>query len=174
MYVAVFEVSAGLSCFLDFGLEEVLVIVDGGGGEGPMDSTSTERAFPYGAWVSPALELQVHTGAVGEVGDRFGEVQRLEIHDQLDGVSATRTAETIVEAAVRGDAERRGFLLVVWVGTEAHEAGSLALEGCKLGGNLDDAGRLPDLFYAALRDPQTRSPLYRCTDIRVGYGVDQG
>src|SRR5215210_5801016 len=58
--------------------------------------------------------------------------------------------ETVIEALVRGDAEGRGFLLVVWVGTEACEACSLAPEGCELGGYLDDPGRLPDLFYAAL------------------------
>ena len=136
--------------FWGFGGKEVLVVVDGGGGEGLVDSTSSEVTFPCRVWVSPAFELQVYAGAICEVGDRFGELQRFEIHDEFDGVPATRTAKTVVEAAVLGDAERRGFLLVVWVGTEAHEAGSLTLEGCKLGGNLDDAGRLPDLFYAAL------------------------
>ena len=137
-------------CFWGFGPEEVLVIVDGGGGEGLVDSTSTEVTFPGGAWVSRALELQVYAGAVGEVGDCFGELQRLEIHDQFDGVPAALASETVVEASVRGDAEGRGFLLVVWIRTEACEAGSLAPEGCKLGGYLDDPGRLPDLFYAAL------------------------
>src|SRR5215216_7194003 len=61
-----------------------------------------------------------------------------------------QTPETVVEALVRGDTEGRGFLLVVWVGTETCEAGSLASEGRKLGGHLDDPGRLSDLFYAAL------------------------
>ena len=61
--------------FWGFGLEEVFVIVDGGGGEGFVDGLSTERAFPCYAWVSPALELKVHARALGEVGDRFCEVQ---------------------------------------------------------------------------------------------------
>src|SRR5215210_4035645 len=74
LYVAVFQVAAGLICFWGFGLEQVLVIVDGGGGESFVDRTSTESAFPCCAWVSPALELQLYAGAVGEVGDRFGEV----------------------------------------------------------------------------------------------------
>ena len=67
--------------------------------------------------------------------------------DTLIGFQAP---ETVVEALVRGDAEGRSFLLVVWVGTEACEAGSLAPEGCELRGHLDNPGRLPDLFYAAL------------------------
>ncbi len=50
------------------------MIVDGGGGEGLVDSTSTEVTFPCRVRVSPALELQVYAGAFGEVGDRFGEV----------------------------------------------------------------------------------------------------
>jgi hypothetical protein len=126
------------------------VIVDGGGSEGPVDRTSTEVTFPGGAWVSRALELQVYAGAVGEVGDCFGELQRLEIHDQFDGVPAALASETVVEASVQGDAERRGLLLVVGIGAEACEAGPLALEGRELGGNLDNAGCLSDLFYAAL------------------------
>jgi hypothetical protein len=150
LYMAVIQVAAGLLSFWGFGSEEVLVIVGGGGGQGPVDRASTEVTFPRGARVSPAFKLQVYAESVGEVGDRFGEVQRLEIHYQLDGVPATRTAKTVVEALVRGDAKGRGFLLVVWVGTEACEAGSLAPEGRELGGHLDDPGRLPDLFYAAL------------------------
>jgi hypothetical protein len=148
--MAVIQVAAGLLSFWGFGSEEVLVIVGGGGGQGPVDRASTEVTFPRGARVSPAFKLQVYAESVGEVGDRFGEVQRLEIHYQLDGVPATRTAKTVVEALVRGDTEGRGFLLMVWVGTEACEAGSLASEGRKLGGHLDDAGRLSDLFNAAL------------------------
>ena len=126
------------------------MIVDSSGGEGFVDGTSTEVTFPCGGWVSPAFELQGHARAIGEVGDRFCEVQRLEIHNELDSVPASQAAETVVEALVRGDAEGRGFLLVVWVGTETCEAGSLASEGRKLGGHLDDPGRLSDLFYAAL------------------------
>jgi len=57
---------------------------------------------------------------------------------------------TVVEAFVRGDVEGRGLFLVVGVWAQAYEAGSLAPEGRKLGGNLDDAGRLTDLLYAAL------------------------
>jgi hypothetical protein len=74
LYAAVFQVEAGPLCFWGFGSEEILMIVDGGGGEGPVDSTSTESAFPCGAWVSPAFELQVHARAVGEVSDSFGEL----------------------------------------------------------------------------------------------------
>src|SRR5215208_4062581 len=102
------------------------------------------------AWISPAFQLQVHARAVGEVGDRFCEVQSFEVHNEFDRVPAALASETVVEALVRGDAERRGFLLVVRVGAEACEAGSLTAEGRKLGGHLDDPGRLPDLFYAAL------------------------
>jgi hypothetical protein len=126
------------------------VIVDGGGGEGSVDGTPTARAFPCCAWISPAFELQVHARAVGEVGDCFCEVQSFEVHNEFDSVPAALASETVVEALVRGDAEGRGFLLVVWVGTETCEAGSLASEGRKLGGHLDDPGRLPDFFYAAL------------------------
>ena len=60
------------------------------------------------------------------------------------------TAMTVVEALIRGDAEGRGLFLVVGVGAEACEAGSLTLEGRELGGDFDDVGRLLDLFYAAL------------------------
>ena len=126
------------------------MIVNGGGGEGPVDRTSTEVTFLCGARVSPAFELQVYAEAVGEVGDCIGEVQRFEVHNEFDSVPAALASETVVEALVRRDAEGRGFLLVVWVWTEACEAGSLAPEGCELGGHLDDPGRLPDPFYAAL------------------------
>ena len=57
---------------------------------------------------------------------------------------------TVVEALIRGDAERRSLFLVVWVGAESSEAGSLTFEGRELGGDFDYVGRLPDLFYAAL------------------------
>jgi hypothetical protein len=59
-------------------------------------------------------------------------------------------AEAIVEAAVRGDAEGRSFLLVVRVGTEAGKTGALAPEGGELGGYLDDVYRLTDLLYAVV------------------------
>ncbi len=39
--------------------------------------------------VSPTLELQFDAGALGEVGDGFGEVEGLEVHDELDGVAAS-------------------------------------------------------------------------------------
>jgi hypothetical protein len=126
------------------------VIIDGGGGECLVDRTPAEGTFSRGALVSPALELQVHAGAFGEVGDGVGEVEGLEIHDELDGVAAPLTAKAVIEAAVRGDAEGRSFFLVVRVGAEADEAGSLAPEGGELGGYLDDVGRLPDLLYAAV------------------------
>jgi hypothetical protein len=48
---------------------------------------------------------------------------------------------------------------MVGVGAEACEAGSLTFEGRELGGHLDDIGRLPDLLYTALRDPQSQSPI---------------
>src|SRR5215210_8628030 len=104
MYVAVVEIAAGLLRFRGFGFKEVLVVVDGCGGEGLVDFTSTQGPFPRSVGVSPTFELQLHSGAVGEVGDRFRELQRLEVHDQLDRVSATRTPETVIEALTRIDA----------------------------------------------------------------------
>jgi hypothetical protein len=105
--------------FWGFGGKEVLVVVDGGGGEGLVDSTSSEVTFPCRVWVSPAFELQVYAGAICEVGDRFGELQRFEIHDEFDGVPTTLTAIAVVEALIRGDTEGRGLFLVVGVGAEA-------------------------------------------------------
>src|SRR5215203_5535736 len=87
--VAVFQVVTGLPCFWCFGPEEVFMIVDGGGGEGLVDRTPTEGALPCCIGVSPTLELQLHAGAVGEVGDCFGELQRLQVHYQLDGIPAS-------------------------------------------------------------------------------------
>src|SRR5215211_7998843 len=136
MYVAVVEIAAGLLRFRGCGFEEVLVVVDGCGGEGLVDRTSTQGPFPRSVGVSPAFELQLHAGAVGEVGDCFCELQRLEVHNQLDSVPTTRTAKTVVEALGRIDAERGSFLLVVRVGAEAGEAGALAPESCELGGHL--------------------------------------
>src|SRR5215210_3635223 len=148
MYVAVVEIAAGLLRFRGFGFKEVLVVVDGCGGEGLVDFTSTQGPFPRSVGVSPTFELQLHSGAVGEVGDRFRELQRLEVHDQLNGVPTARTAMAVVEAFVRRDAKGWSFLLVVRVGAEAGEPGALTPEGRELGGYLDDVGRLSDLFYA--------------------------
>ena len=64
------------------------MVVDGGGGEGLVDLASTEGSLLRGVGVSPTLELQVDAGAFGEVGDRFGEVEGLELHNELDGVAA--------------------------------------------------------------------------------------
>ncbi len=135
------------------------MVVDGGGGEGFVDLSSPQRTLPRCVRISPTLELQIYAGSFGEVGDRFGEVEGLEVHDELDGVPAHLAPVAVVETLFRVDAEGRGLLLVVGVGAEACEAGPLALEGRELGGDLDDVGGLPDLLYAALRDPQVRSPV---------------
>ena len=126
------------------------MIVDGGCSERLVDLASPHAALPCGVGISPTFELQINTRAFGEVGNRFGEVEGLQIHDELDGVPATLATETVIEAAVWGDAEGRGLFLMVGVGAEAREAGSLAFEGRELGGHFDDVGGLPDLLYAAL------------------------
>jgi hypothetical protein len=61
---------------------------------------------------------------------------------------------------------------VVGVGAEADEARTLAPEGGEFGGYLDYVRGLPNLFYAAIRDPQARFSfvgvsMYRCTNIPV-------
>ena len=99
----------------------------------------------------PAFELQFDAGSFGEVGDRFSEVEGLEVHDELDSVPASLAPETVVEASIRGYAERWGLLLMVRVGTEACEAGALSSQGGELGGHLDDIRSLPELLDAVER-----------------------
>src|ERR671917_91084 len=156
---AAFEVLTGLLRFGARGLQQVFMVVDGGGGEGLIDRASSIGAFLRGLRVSPTLELQLDAGAFGEVGDGLGKVLGLEVHQELDGVAAPLAAETVVETPVRGDAEGGGLLLVVWVGAEAGEAGALAAEGGELRGYFDDVGGLAHVLNAALRDPQPGLPI---------------
>src|SRR5919107_2136602 len=86
LHLAIFEVLSGVLCFGGLGGKEVLVIVNGCGGEGPGSLNPPQGAVPGCVWVSPALELQVNTRALGDVRDRICEIEGLEIHNELDSV----------------------------------------------------------------------------------------
>jgi hypothetical protein len=119
-----------------------------------MDAAAAEVAFSCGFEVSPTLELELNTCALCEIGDCIHEGESLEIHNEFYGISALIAAETVVKISLGMHGEGRGFLGVVRVWTEAHEASPLAPKGSKLGGYLDYVGSFPDLLDAALRDPQ--------------------
>ena len=95
------------------------MVVDGGCSERLVDLASPHAALPCGVGISPTLELQIHAGAFGYIGDCLGEVEGLQFHYELDGVPAALASETVVEAAVWGDTKGGGFLLVIGVGAEA-------------------------------------------------------
>jgi hypothetical protein len=126
------------------------MVVDGCSSECPVNSTTAEVSLPCGFWVTSALELEVDTGALSQVGDGVDEGECFEIHDEFDSVSAFIAPETMVKVTLRMHGKRRGFLEMVRVRAEPDEAGSLASESGELRGDLDDVRRLADLFYAAL------------------------
>src|SRR5215217_2974242 len=146
------------------------MVVDGRSGERFVDVAAADVAISCGFGISPALELDLYAGALGQIGDGVDEGEGLQLAYELDGVAPPLAPETVVEALVRGDAERGGLLGVFWVGAETNEAGSLAPKGGELRGDLDYVRRLPDLLYAAVGDPQALAsvvPVHisRCTNI---------
>src|SRR5215218_1561511 len=147
---AALQVVAGVLGSGGLGLQEVLVIVDGSRGQGPMDGTTTEGALLCGLGVAGAFELEFDAGSLGQVRNGVHERERLEIHDEFYGVPAFITTETMVEVPFRVYGEGGGFLRVIRVRAETDEAGPLAPESGELRGHLDDVRRLPHLLYAPL------------------------
>ena len=54
----------------------------------------------------------LHPRALGEEADGVGEVQPLDLHDEVDHAAARVAAEAVIDALVRGDGERSGLLRV--------------------------------------------------------------
>src|SRR6185436_16869829 len=93
---------------------------------------------------------QRDTGARGEALDGLYEVEMLELADERDRVAAFLTAETIKDALLGADRERRRFL-----GMERAEAGDAAadaLEHDVLAGQRDEIRGLPDPLHVLGED----------------------
>ena len=73
------------------------MIIDGCSGESPVDRSATIITLSGGFGVCDALELEIDAAAFGQVGDSVYERERLEIHDELDSITAFITAETVVK-----------------------------------------------------------------------------
>ena len=88
------------------------MIVDGGCGQGFIGGSAFPgplfRRLRVGGRSS--FVFQIYTGSFGQVGDGFDEWQVFEVGHELDSVSPSRTPKAIIEAFVRCDAERWGFL----------------------------------------------------------------
>src|ERR1700753_3271460 len=62
--------------------------------------------------VTARLVAQLDARAGGEALDRLAELQRLQLHDELDDVAALAAGEAVVQLLARRDVERGGALVV--------------------------------------------------------------
>ena len=91
----------------------------------------------------------------GQAFDRFGEGEVLNVRDELDDVTADPAAVAVVEAVVRVDVERPGFLVMERAQTD--QRGAASGEGDVLADDLFDRGALLD-GKDVLRPDPSRHP----------------
>src|SRR5260370_8915815 len=98
------------------------------------------------------LVLELGARAGGEMLNRLGERQAVDLLDELDHVAAVGAREAIPQAAGRGDVERRG-LLVVERAQALERATTGVAELQVLADALLDGRALPPASDAPLADP---------------------